>query len=197
MELFIDTANLDEIREAASWGIIDGCTTNPSLIAREGRDFAETIYEICEIVQILAGYCPSTALSFAMHSHPVCVNVFKHGKGDDQATGALQKIAQGELLIAGTGANDWLMSSGEAVEVDGSSVGAACRVEVGIGRSVEVDQVAPIGIAARVGGSGGACGLVELPPEELGGLRRNDGQQERDQGEAEREGTDGFHFSIA
>ncbi len=51
MELFIDTANLDEIREAASWGIIDGCTTNPSLIAREGRDFAETIYEICEIVQ--------------------------------------------------------------------------------------------------------------------------------------------------
>jgi transaldolase len=51
MQLFIDTANLDEIREAASWGIIDGCTTNPSLIAREGRDFAETIHEICEIVQ--------------------------------------------------------------------------------------------------------------------------------------------------
>ena len=51
MKLFIDTANLDEIREAASWGILDGCTTNPSLIAREGRDFAEAIYEICEIVQ--------------------------------------------------------------------------------------------------------------------------------------------------
>ena len=51
MQFFIDTANLDEIREAASWGILDGCTTNPSLIAREGRDFAETIYEICEIVQ--------------------------------------------------------------------------------------------------------------------------------------------------
>lgn len=50
MQIFIDTANLDEIREAASWGILDGCTTNPSLIAREGRDFAETIYEICEIV---------------------------------------------------------------------------------------------------------------------------------------------------
>jgi len=51
MQIFIDTANLDEIREAHSWGIIDGCTTNPSLIAREGRDFAETIHEICEIVQ--------------------------------------------------------------------------------------------------------------------------------------------------
>ncbi len=51
MKLFIDTANLDEIRTAASWGILDGCTTNPSLIAKEGRDFAETIHEICEIVQ--------------------------------------------------------------------------------------------------------------------------------------------------
>ncbi len=51
MKLFIDTANLDHIREAASWGIIDGCTTNPSLMAKEGRDFAETIAEICDIVQ--------------------------------------------------------------------------------------------------------------------------------------------------
>jgi transaldolase len=51
MKLFIDTANLDEIREVASWGILDGCTTNPSLIAREGRDFVATIYEICEIVK--------------------------------------------------------------------------------------------------------------------------------------------------
>ncbi|MEE2828001.1 MAG: transaldolase family protein, partial [Myxococcota bacterium] len=51
MKLFIDTANLDEIREAASWGILDGCTTNPSLMAREGQNFAETIHKICEIVQ--------------------------------------------------------------------------------------------------------------------------------------------------
>ncbi len=51
MKLFIDTANLDHIREAASWGILDGCTTNPSLMAKEGRDFAETIAEICDIVQ--------------------------------------------------------------------------------------------------------------------------------------------------
>jgi len=51
MEIFLDTANLAEIREAASWGILDGCTTNPSLIAREGGDFVATIAEICEIVQ--------------------------------------------------------------------------------------------------------------------------------------------------
>jgi transaldolase len=50
MKLFLDTANLDEIREAWSWGVIDGVTTNPSLIAREGRDFVETIHEICTIV---------------------------------------------------------------------------------------------------------------------------------------------------
>lgn len=50
MRLFIDTANLDEIREVASWGILDGVTTNPSLIAREGRNFAEAIDEICRLV---------------------------------------------------------------------------------------------------------------------------------------------------
>ena len=50
MKLFIDTANIAEIKEAASWGIIDGVTTNPSLIAKEGRDFATVVKEICAIV---------------------------------------------------------------------------------------------------------------------------------------------------
>ena len=50
MKIFIDTANLAEIREAHSWGVIDGVTTNPSLIAKEGRDFIATIHEICELV---------------------------------------------------------------------------------------------------------------------------------------------------
>lgn len=50
MKIFIDSANLDEIRDAATWGVIDGVTTNPSLIAKEGRDFIETIHTICEIV---------------------------------------------------------------------------------------------------------------------------------------------------
>ncbi|HHW26091.1 MAG TPA: fructose-6-phosphate aldolase [Firmicutes bacterium] len=50
MQLFIDTANIDEIREAASWGVISGVTTNPSLIAKEKRDFKTVVKEISEIV---------------------------------------------------------------------------------------------------------------------------------------------------
>ena len=50
MKFFIDTANVDEIREANEMGMVDGVTTNPSLIAKEGRDFREIITEICKIV---------------------------------------------------------------------------------------------------------------------------------------------------
>jgi len=50
MKIFIDTANINEIKEANTWGIIDGVTTNPSLIAKEGRDLQEVINEICSIV---------------------------------------------------------------------------------------------------------------------------------------------------
>ena len=50
MKFFIDTANIDEIKEAHSMGMVDGVTTNPSLIAKEGRDFEEIIKEICDIV---------------------------------------------------------------------------------------------------------------------------------------------------
>src|ERR1700730_7414526 len=52
MKFFIDTANLNEIREANSLGLADGVTTNPSLIAKEGGvDFKQHIAAICEIVQ--------------------------------------------------------------------------------------------------------------------------------------------------
>jgi transaldolase len=50
MKFFIDTANVKEIREAASLGVVDGVTTNPSLIAKEGRDFKKVLTEICSIV---------------------------------------------------------------------------------------------------------------------------------------------------
>ncbi len=50
MRFFIDTANVDEIRQANDMGIICGVTTNPSLIAKEGRDFKEVIKEISSIV---------------------------------------------------------------------------------------------------------------------------------------------------
>ncbi|MEJ8553992.1 fructose-6-phosphate aldolase [Tepidibacter sp. Z1-5] len=50
MKLFIDTANVDEIREINDWGVIEGVTTNPSLIAKEGRVFKEVVKEITSIV---------------------------------------------------------------------------------------------------------------------------------------------------
>ena len=50
MKFFIDTANVDEIRENNSWGVVAGVTTNPSLVAKEGRDFIETLKEIIDIV---------------------------------------------------------------------------------------------------------------------------------------------------
>ena len=50
MKFFIDTANIDEIKQAVEMGMVDGVTTNPSLIAKEGRDFHEVITEICGIV---------------------------------------------------------------------------------------------------------------------------------------------------
>ncbi len=51
MKFFIDTADVNEIREAESLGILDGVTTNPTLISRTGRPFKETIEEICSIVK--------------------------------------------------------------------------------------------------------------------------------------------------
>jgi transaldolase len=50
MKIFLDTANLEELKKGASWGIVDGVTTNPSLIAKEGRPLAEQVRRICDIV---------------------------------------------------------------------------------------------------------------------------------------------------
>lgn len=51
MKIFLDTANLDEIRRAAELGVLDGITTNPTLAAREGRPFRELILEACELLK--------------------------------------------------------------------------------------------------------------------------------------------------
>src|SRR5277367_1782052 len=50
MKFFLDTANLDDIKHAVEWGIVDGVTTNPSLIAREGRPVTEQIARICDLI---------------------------------------------------------------------------------------------------------------------------------------------------
>lgn len=50
MKIFLDTANLEELKTAVQWGVVDGVTTNPSLIAKEGNPIEEQILKICEIV---------------------------------------------------------------------------------------------------------------------------------------------------
>src|SRR3990170_8351205 len=50
MKLFLDTANLDEIREGVRWGVLGGVTTNPTLIGKESSDFLPLVKEICSIV---------------------------------------------------------------------------------------------------------------------------------------------------
>jgi len=51
VKIFLDTANLDEIRKGVEWGIVDGVTTNPTLIAREKAPFKERVKEICQLVK--------------------------------------------------------------------------------------------------------------------------------------------------
>ncbi len=50
MKIFIDTADVAEVREVQSWGIVDGVTTNPSLVAKSGRSLESVINEICTII---------------------------------------------------------------------------------------------------------------------------------------------------
>lgn len=52
MKFFIDTANIEEIKTASDWGLLDGVTTNPSLVAREGRAFEGLIKDICDAVDV-------------------------------------------------------------------------------------------------------------------------------------------------
>lgn len=50
MKLFVDTGDVEEVRQAAEWGVLDGVTTNPTLIAKSGKRFRETVLKICELV---------------------------------------------------------------------------------------------------------------------------------------------------
>lgn len=60
MKFFIDTANVDQVREIASWGILDGVTTNPSLVAKEGKDFKKTVLEMCKFVPNVSAQVTAT-----------------------------------------------------------------------------------------------------------------------------------------
>lgn len=60
MKFYLDTANVDQVAEIASWGILDGVTTNPSLVAKEGKDFKETVLKMCEYVPSVSAQVTAT-----------------------------------------------------------------------------------------------------------------------------------------
>lgn len=60
MKLFMDTANVDQVAEVAAWGVLDGVTTNPSLVAKEGKDFEETVLAMCELVPNVSAQVTAT-----------------------------------------------------------------------------------------------------------------------------------------
>ncbi len=60
MKLFLDTANTAQVAEIAAWGVLDGVTTNPSLVAKEGKDFKATILEMCRHVPCVSAQVTAT-----------------------------------------------------------------------------------------------------------------------------------------
>jgi acyl-CoA dehydrogenase len=107
---FFVAENYDDLRDAGFFS-----AAIPAELGGGGADFAD----ICGVVREIGKHCGSTALSFAMHSHTVGANVFKYLHGDQSVADTLRKIADNELIISTTGANDWLQSSGNAERIDG------------------------------------------------------------------------------
>ena len=60
MKLFMDTANIDHVAEVASWGVLDGVTTNPSLVAKENKGFKETVLKMCDLVECVSAQVTAT-----------------------------------------------------------------------------------------------------------------------------------------
>ncbi|TSC96682.1 MAG: transaldolase [Candidatus Peregrinibacteria bacterium Greene1014_49] len=60
MKLFLDTANVEQVKEIAAWGVLDGVTTNPSLVAKEGKDFEETVMAMCDLVPCVSAQVTAT-----------------------------------------------------------------------------------------------------------------------------------------
>lgn len=60
MKLFMDTANVENVAEVAAWGVLDGVTTNPSLVAKEGKDFKKTVLAMCALVPNVSAQVTAT-----------------------------------------------------------------------------------------------------------------------------------------
>ena len=96
MKLFIDTANVEHIREVASWGVLSGVTTNPSLIAKEGRDFRQVIEEICAIVD-----GPISAEAVSLDAEGMLKEAREYSKWHDNVTIKLPMTDEGLKATAG------------------------------------------------------------------------------------------------
>lgn len=90
MRFFVDTANLSEIREAKSLGILDGVTTNPSLIAKEGKPFRETIEEICRVAQ-----GPVSVEVIATDAGGMCKEAHEYAQWDEHVVVKLPTTREG------------------------------------------------------------------------------------------------------
>jgi transaldolase len=104
--LFLDTANLDEIKEIAAWGVLGGITTNPSLVVKEHQDFKKLVKEICKIVS-----GPVSAEVTATDTE----SMLKEGR--DIATWAENVVVKCPLTPAGLGATAALSRDGIKVNV--------------------------------------------------------------------------------
>ncbi|MBX3329734.1 MAG: fructose-6-phosphate aldolase [Nitrospira sp.] len=106
MKLYLDTANVKEIQEAASLGLLDGVTTNPSLVAKEGRSFREALVEICHVVD---GPVSAEVVSLEAEA------MVKEGK--DLAKIHMNIIVKVPLTIEGLKATKRLVAEGIKVNV--------------------------------------------------------------------------------
>ncbi len=137
----------------------------PSELGGGGADYAE----VAAVIREIAHHCGSTALAFAMHTHPVALNLFKHLRGDEKATATLRKIADNDLIIAGTGANDWLASSGKVTAVEGGFEVSARKHFVSGGPGAQVFVT-----SAQYENDGGAEVLHFAIPFSSEGITRHD-----------------------
>lgn len=96
MKLFIDTANVEHIKEVASWGVLSGVTTNPSLIAKEGRDFRQVIEEICAIVD-----GPISAEAVSLDAEGMLKEAREYSEWHDNVTIKLPMTDEGLKATAG------------------------------------------------------------------------------------------------
>ncbi len=94
--MFIDTANVEHIKEVASWGVLSGVTTNPSLIAKEGRNFRQVIEEICAIVD-----GPISAEAVSLDAEGMLKEAREYSKWHDNVTIKLPMTDEGLKATAG------------------------------------------------------------------------------------------------